>query len=218
MNTTANRRSLLVFARQPTPGRVKTRLIPTLGAETATIIYSRMLQDSLASAAQVAADRRALWVDRLDPGEQLTDLAERYGMSVRVQTGRDLGDRMHAALIESLRGADSAVLIGSDCPGYDAQYLDAAFRALEQHDAVLGPAADGGYVLIGLRATNPSLFTDIYWGTDQVLAATRDRLARLRWTWHELPLRHDVDDAKDLLRYPHLAALAGMQPLKTRSN
>jgi glycosyltransferase A (GT-A) superfamily protein (DUF2064 family) len=115
---------------------------------------------------------------------------------------------MHAALAGSLRHADSAVLIGSDCPEYDPPYLDAAFQALMQHDAVLGPAADGGYVLIGLRKADPHVFRGIPWGTGKVLAATRRQLRHLQWSFDELPIKHDVDEPADLLRFPHLAPTA----------
>lgn len=115
--------------------------------------------------------------------------------------------RMQGALTDALRRAPAAVLIGSDCPGYSAAYLCSAFTALATHDAVLGPAHDGGYVLIGLRRIDPSLFAAIPWGTGDVLAHTRTRLAALGWHWHELATQHDIDRPEDLLHYPDLAAI-----------
>ncbi len=117
--------------------------------------------------------------------------------------------RMHGAFSASLRDAERVVLIGSDCPEFDPDYLEAAFGALAQQDAVLGPAVDGGYVLIGLRTAAALLFEDIAWGTPQVLQTTRDRLHRLGWRWTELPPRHDIDEPGDLQRFPRLAAIAG---------
>lgn len=204
MSAPGGRRHLLVFARKPEPGRVKTRLIPVLGIESATALYRRMLHDTLATCARVDAHRRELWLDRADADVDLRARLSRYRMSLHLQSGPDLGLRMHAAFLATLQTADSAVLIGTDCPEYDPPYLDTAFRALEQQDAVLGPAADGGYVLIGLRTAEPSLFRDIPWGTDAVLAATRRRLQRLRWRWSELSVLHDVDEPEDLARFPHL--------------
>ena len=125
------------------------------------------------------------------------------------QQGGDLGARMYAALSNALQRHRSAVLIGSDCPEFDPGYLEAAFAALEQQDAVLGPAVDGGYLLIGLRAAPALLFEDIAWGTPQVLQITRDRLRQLGWRWAELPPRHDIDEPGDLQRFPRLAAIAG---------
>jgi len=198
------RRQLLIFARNPEPGRVKTRLIPALGIEAATAIYRRMLRDTLASCSQLELQRCELWLDQVPPESDLAALLQTYDMPLQVQLGQDLGLRMHNAFVTSLRSADSAVLIGTDCPGYDPVYLEAAFRALTQQDAVIGPAADGGYVLIGLKKTAPSLFRDIPWGTDGVLAATREQLRRLHWNWSELPVRHDVDNPEDLERFPYL--------------
>jgi glycosyltransferase A (GT-A) superfamily protein (DUF2064 family) len=112
---------------------------------------------------------------------------------------------MYLAFADTLQNADSAVLIGSDCPEYDPPYLDAAFQALEKNDAVLGPAADGGYVLIGLKKADPRLFRGVPWGTDKVLTATRRKLRHLRWSLEELPTKYDVDEPRDLLRFPYLA-------------
>ena len=212
MKPPGSRRHLLVFARNPIPGRVKTRLIPTLGVEKATAIYRRMLRDTLATCSQVGAEARELWVDQSDAHPDLTKMTEQLCMSMHVQSGDDLGSRMHNAFVETLQVADCAILIGTDCPEYDPPYLDAAFEVLRRQDAVLGPAADGGYVLIGLRNSRASLFRGMPWGTNRVLAATRRRLQQLRWDWSELPVRHDVDEPGDLLRFPHLAKLAQTGP------
>ena len=199
---------LLVFARNPQCGQVKTRLVPALGEQAATDIYRKLLADTLATASQ-AAGRHELWVDCLPEQSELTALAGRHGMPIRVQRGADLGARMHTALTAALWQARYAVLIGTDCPELDAAYLGNAFRALERYDAVLGPAADGGYVLIGLRRTDPRIFNDIPWGSDRVLATTRGRLRTIAWSWYELPTLHDVDEPADLKRFPALAAMAG---------
>lgn len=205
-------RHLLVFARNPIPGKVKTRLIPSLGVEPATAVYRQMLVDTLVTCSQVTADQRELWVDQSPPDPVLAGMATQSGMSMHVQSGDDLGARMHGAFAETLRTACSAVLIGTDCPEYDRDYLEDAFQALGQYDAVLGPAVDGGYVLIGLKSAAPGLFQDIPWGTDRVLAATRHQLQCLQWNWLELPARHDVDHPQDLARFPHLAQLAKIAP------
>ena len=197
-------------AREPVAGRVKTRLIPTLGETAATALYRKMLYDTLAVATQVAADRVELWVDRPGPASELRARARDLGMTTRVQSGADLGARMHGAFVETLHSARAAVLIGSDCPEYDAGYIAAAFDALDRHDAVIGPARDGGYVLIGMKTAEPRLFRDVPWGTARVLAVTRERLSQLRWNWHELPPKQDLDRPGDLSRFPQL--LAALQP------
>ena len=204
MNETAVKHHLLVFARVPIPGSVKTRLIPALGVAAATGVYRRLLWDTLNCCARIPSVRRELWLDRATPDKQLNETAVRLGFSLHLQHGSGLGERMHHAFVEAFDRADSAILIGSDCPEYDRDYIEDAFRALEHRDAVLGPAADGGYVLIGLKRAEASLFSNIPWGTADVLEATRDRLRRLRWRWHELDIRQDVDAAEDLDRFPYL--------------
>jgi rSAM/selenodomain-associated transferase 1 len=117
---------------------------------------------------------------------------------------------MAAALARALQRTDRAVLIGSDCPGYHSGYLKAALGALTDHDAVLGPAADGGYVLIGLSRYAPQLFAKMPWGTGKVLAQTRAALERLGWSWAELPTLTDLDRPEDLAQAP--AFMASLTP------
>lgn len=112
---------------------------------------------------------------------------------MRVQEGDDLGRRMQHALARALRDYRHAMLIGCDCPGLEAADLkQAAAWLLAGYDAVFGPAADGGYYLIGLNRADDALFTDIEWGGHVAMAQTRRRLRQLGWRWHELPVRHDV--------------------------
>ena len=133
-------------------------------------------------------------------------MASRFGMALRKQQGTGLGARMHHALGEALETASHAVLIGTDCPELDADYLADAITALTEHDAVLGPVADGGYVLIGLKRADHRLFYDIPWSTDRVLDLTRSRLTELDWRWAELPTLRDLDRPSDLAYFPQLAA------------
>lgn len=198
---------LLVFARAPRPGRVKTRLAPAVGASAAVDIYRWLLEKTLAEAARVPEVSAELWYDGCDgdPGE-CGLLASRFGMALRRQQGPDLGSRMHHALGAALRAARDAVLVGSDCPDMDREYLSQAFTALEDHDAVLGPATDGGYVLIGLRDPQARVFQDIPWSTGQVLELTRSRMAEIGWRWSELPTLRDLDRPSDLAQFPQLAA------------
>jgi rSAM/selenodomain-associated transferase 1 len=199
---------LLVFARDPRPGRVKTRLVPALGPDLAVAVYRELLRDTLQTAAGSTAARLELWVDRPDPGSYLTEAAHTAGMQLHSQRGSDLGLRMHHALAHALARCGSAVLIGSDCPEFDPDYLDRAFDALRHRDAVIGPAADGGYVLIGLKRPQPALFRGIRWGGPQVLETTRARLRSLGLDWQELRTLHDLDEPGDLARFPRLAARA----------
>ena len=167
-----------------------------------------MLHDTLVLASRLAADGRELWLDHARPAVELPTA----GITRHIQSGADLGERMHKALTQTLQTADAAILIGTDCPEYDVGYLQSAFEALQHHDAVIGPADDGGYVLIGLKRAEARLFQDIAWGGDRVLADTRERLAGLGWHWHELPPLHDVDEPDDLLRFPELLDVARQMP------
>lgn len=200
-------RVLQVFARNPRPGEVKTRLIPALGAVAAAAVYRHLLCHTLATASRLRLDRRELWTD-LPPDDGLAQLAAQHGFSCRLQHGDDLGARMQHALSDAWRSGAHAVLIGSDCPQYSTAYLERAFDALLAHDAVLGPAADGGYVLIGGTRPLPGAFDAIPWGSDAVLALTRRALERARVRRLELQVLRDVDLPTDLAHFPALRGVA----------
>jgi len=198
--------AIVVFARAPVPGHTKTRLIPALGAEGAAALHRALLRHALEAASAAAPGRLELWGAGDDPQGELAALAARTGASLHRQPGGELGTRMRTALDAAVARHGSALVIGSDCPWLDADALHEAQAALERHDAVLGPADDGGYVLLGMRRVDAALFDDIPWGTGHVLALTRARLASLGWSWHELPSRSDVDRPSDLAA---LRALGG---------
>jgi rSAM/selenodomain-associated transferase 1 len=200
---------LLVFARVPVPGRVKTRLIGPLGEQGAAAVLRVLLWRTLEATEGLAEVERELWWDGTPaPGGSAAGLAAAFGMTERVQQGADLGERMARALAQTLAGAPAAILIGSDCADCDGAYLRSAFVSLEQADAVLGPARDGVDVLIGLRRLDPNLLTGLPWGSDQVLALTRAPIQALGWRWHELPSRRDIDRPDDLAGFPELLAAA----------
>jgi rSAM/selenodomain-associated transferase 1 len=110
----------------------------------------------------------------------------------------DLGQRMQAFFERSLREADRVVLIGSDSPDLPSEYLTSALDALETHDVVLGPAADGGYYLVGAARRVPPIFDGIAWSTPAVWQQTMERLQSAGVAWHELPTWYDVDDEQGL--------------------
>ena len=203
--TAPARPRLLVFARVPVPGRVKTRLIGALGEQGATAVHRALLQRTLEASRGLAEVERELWWDAAPPPrDPAAGLAAAYGMTERVQQGADLGERMAHAMAQTLTAAPAAVLIGSDCPDCDATYLRTAFAALTRADAVLGPALDGGYVLIGLGRADARVFAGLPWGSDRVLADTRARIEALGWRWRELPVRSDIDRPGDLAGHPDL--------------
>lgn len=197
------RDTLICLAREPVAGQVKTRLIPALGAEGAARLYRTLLGMALEAAAAVPGIHRELWCAGAVPkGGRCGALAEHHGLELHHQPEGDLGVRMGTALSRALTRGGCAVLIGSDCPEYSPDYLTAAFAALESADVVIGPAADGGYVLIGVRRLDPRLFAGIPWSSNQVLSRTRAALESLGWGWVELPTLRDLDRPEDLLDFP----------------
>lgn len=194
--------SLHLLARAPVPGRVKTRLIPTLGEEGASRLQRALLEQTLALP-PLAFEQRFLWLDG-DADRPLQRLAEGQDWVVVEQPAGDLGERMRRIAALGLAEHDGVVLIGNDCPALDGNYLQQACAALEEHRAVLGPAEDGGYVLLGLRSLDHCLFEDMPWGGDQVLARTCECLQRLAWPHLLLPTLWDVDRPQDLARLAEL--------------
>lgn len=197
---------ILVFARAPVPGRAKTRLIPALGADGAASLHRALVRHALAVAAAAAPDCLELWGTGDDPDDELASLASAAGAELHWQPDGDLGDRMKAALDDAITRQGAALVTGSDCPWLDAAALREAGEALARHDAVLGPADDGGYVLFGMRRVEDVLFDDMPWGTERVLEQTRGRLRSLGWDWFELASRSDVDRPEDLPRLRALGA------------
>ena len=191
---------LQIFARAPVPGAVKTRLIPVLGADGAAGLQTKLLQRTLAMATQSELAPVQLWCA---PDCDHAAFRDCPGVSRYVQQGADLGERMHHALIAGLETARRVILIGTDCPGLDGGYLCQAIERLAAHDVVLGPAEDGGYVLIGWRRP-VDLFTGIDWGSERVLDQTRARLRAAGASWHELPMLWDVDRPADVARLERL--------------
>lgn len=197
---------LLVFARTPA-GEVKSRLAPVLSSHQRVVLHERLLENTLAQVSGGAWCPLELWCWADSDHPVLKDCAQRYSATRHTQKGSNLGARMLHAAARSLEEAAMVVLIGTDCPQMDADYVGQALRMLDAGaDAVLGPAEDGGYVLLALRRVEAALFDGIDWGSDQVLVQTRQRLQSLGWNWHELPVLWDVDRPEDLQR---LGSLAG---------
>jgi rSAM/selenodomain-associated transferase 1 len=188
---------ILVFAKAPVPGEVKTRLVPALGAQAAAELHERLVRRTLRTATSSRVAPVEAWCSPDDTHPFFRTLS----LPRRVQCGRDLGERMAHAFHVTLADSRFAILIGTDCPALTGDHLrEAAEHLAQDKDAVLGPAEDGGYVLLGLRRDEPRLFDGVAWGTAQVLDATRARLEGCGLRWHELPGLWDVDRPEDLKR------------------
>jgi len=189
------------MAKHPSPGAVKTRLVPALGADGACALYAAFILDLAARLQGLPyAVTWAYW-----PADApFPDLLP--GARCVPQRGADLGERMAGAIADAFgEGPGPVLVIGADAPHLPAEWIaDAATALGGDADLVLGPAADGGYYLIGLRGPAPGLFTGIPWSTPRVLAATRARAGALGLREHPLPSCFDVDGPEDL------ALLAGV--------
>jgi hypothetical protein len=203
-----------VFAKAPVPGQVKTRLAATLGACGAAELHRRLLLRTLAEARRARPGWVELWTTPGADRDLREDIDGADRIAVRLQPDGDLGVRMGAALADGLDRAHNVLLIGVDVPEMSAEDLLAARAALAAgSDAVLGPAEDGGYWLIGLSRTAvgagraedviAALFEALPWGTREVLPLTRARLRSIGLRWRELPPRWDVDRPEDLQRLAH---------------
>lgn len=192
---------LLVFAKAPQPGVVKTRLIPALGALGAAALHARLVAHTLemAGAAGMGGIELHCAPDTSDPFFQ--HCSSKYGVTLATQTDGDLGKRMHDAFYKALATTSHIILIGTDCPALTAAHLIEARQALQNgNDAVFVPTEDGGYALIGLGGCDARLFENISWGGAQVMAQTREHLRGLRWRWRELATLWDVDRPVDFQR------------------
>jgi Uncharacterized protein conserved in bacteria len=192
---------LLVFAKVPRPGHVKTRLVPALGARGAARFYRRLLWYTLTMATQSRLCPVELWCAPSMNHPFFTACRREFQLRLRLQQGKDLGERMDHAFRICLQESAYAVIIGADCPALKIQDIRTALEALASaQEAVLGPAQDGGYVLIGLRQPVSRLFCKMAWGGSQVLKMTRQRLRQQGLKWMELEERWDVDRIEDLQR------------------
>jgi rSAM/selenodomain-associated transferase 1 len=199
---TADDCAVLVLAKAPLPGLAKTRLIPALGADGAAALATRMLDHTLDEALAAGLGPVTLCAAPQASHPAFARLAQAGRIRIADQGEGDLGARMHRAFERVLPRHAGALLVGTDAPALDAAVLRAAHAALTGHDAVLVPAHDGGYVLIGLRRLQPRLFEGLPWSTPQVLVITRERLREAGLRWAELPALHDIDEPADLV---HLA-------------
>tara|TARA_R110001592_G_scaffold363248_5_gene682301 strand:+ start:44416 stop:45069 length:654 start_codon:yes stop_codon:yes gene_type:complete len=189
---------LLQFAREPIVGAVKTRMMPHLSASEACDLHSELVLWTTDSLLHTGLGPVELVVEGALEHALFAHCRERGLAAISRQQGTDLGERMHHALADGLRRYERVVLVGSDCPGIDRAHLEGAFAALDSSDVVLGPALDGGYVLVGARRPCREMFAGIAWGTDKVLAATRERLQGVGLAWSELPPLADIDRPEDL--------------------
>ncbi|HEU4561796.1 MAG TPA: TIGR04282 family arsenosugar biosynthesis glycosyltransferase [Longimicrobium sp.] len=191
---------ILLFVRAPELGRVKTRLAAEIGARAALRVYRRLAEHAVAEARAVGDDvALRIHFTPANAGEAVRTWLGGEGAAYLPQADADLGGRMRAAFEAAFsEGHRRVVIIGSDLPGLTAELLRDAFAGLDHHPAVIGPAEDGGYYLLGLREMIPELFHGIPWSTGEVFGRTMAKLRSLGITPARLPALGDVDVAADL--------------------
>jgi len=193
---------ILIFAKAPLPGRVKTRLIPALGADGAARLAARLLAHALEQARAAGVGPVELCMSPAPDSPEWTSTPLPPDIATSDQGAGDLGRRMARASQRRINAGEAALLIGTDCPGLDAERLRQAAARLQDHDAVIHPAEDGGYPLLGLNAFAPELFADMRWSTPAVARLTLERMAALGWrVWIGETLR-DIDVPADLASLP----------------
>lgn len=197
---------ILIFAKAPVLGQVKTRLIPALGEQGALDLYLQCLQQVVAQrcGANIAPVILYCTPDIQHPVFQ--QLTQQYALILQQQQGNDLGERMSLAVRQSLSEAKRVILTGVDAPSLTNADIQQGIQCLQQaEDVVMNPAEDGGYVMLGMRQHHADLFTDMPWGTEQVADMTRQRCEVLRLNLLELATRWDIDRPEDVARFRWLS-------------
>ncbi len=205
------RRCVLVFLKYPTLGRVKTRLAATLGDEAAVAIYRRLVDRVLQNLSAAPLDEIRVMFDPPSRADEvkvrewlapvLTAVAPEVAVNFVAQFQGELGERLGAGFSQAFAdGCSEVMAIGTDCVAIDEQVIAAAWRALDQHDAVFGPTEDGGYYLVATNSMRPVLFENIPWSTEQTLARSLQRADEAGLKVNKLAKLSDVDDAADWQR------------------
>lgn len=189
--------AIAIMAKNPIPGRVKTRLAQSVGVEKATRIYEQLYHHTLSEVSAVSrADAFIYQAPDLDRG-----LVRDYNIEARVQSEGDLGARMNHALEELLSDYGAALLVGADCPGISTKLMDRALKGLSSADLSLGPSEDGGFYLIGSTRQVPQLFLHRHWSHDRVFSDTLGIIEKQGLSLFILEELYDIDRESDWQRW-----------------
>ena len=186
---------LIIFYRNPRIGAVKTRLAATVGNEKALGIFMKLSLHTKNITKPLKIDKIVYYSDFIDP----MDIWTRADFLKALQDGADLGERMKNAFVDGFkRGYKSICVIGTDCYELTGEIVEHAFDALNAHEAVIGPARDGGYYLLGMRRLHAEVFTNKQWSTDSVFRETIRDFETLGLNYVKLKMLRDVDREDDL--------------------
>lgn len=196
-----NKKAIIVFVKNPEPGKVKTRLAKDIGDAAAVDVYRLLLQHTHDVLLPASADKFIFYADKI----KRLDLWKTNSFYKQLQQGDDLGERMlHAfSFLFELR-YEQVLIIGSDCPQLSTNHLNHAFELLETHDVCIGPVDDGGYYLLGLRAVHQPFFSNKAWSTDSVFNSTINDAAEAGLTVALTEQLRDVDTLTDWEELKHL--------------
>ncbi|MFT4679015.1 MAG: rSAM/selenodomain-associated transferase 1 [Litorivivens sp.] len=191
MSDSQNGSSLIIMAKPPIAGKVKTRLARGIGDENALVVYRNLLQHTM-DVAQTSALKPEVFAT-----EKSTYFDE-TGFDQHLQSEGDLGDKMDLACRQMLKSAQKVVIIGTDCPDISHKHIDEANNLLDSHDVVFGPCEDGGYYLLGLKIAHKELFENLPWSTESLLKLTLKRCLDAGISTVLLEELSDVDTIDDL--------------------
>lgn len=199
-----NKNKLLIFTKSPILGEVKTRLQPEYSQEQSLKVHTRLLLNTLELSNKLNELDIELCCAPDRTSSFFLECEKNYPISLSNQEGEGLGERMAFSMSVALQTYEKVIVIGTDCPDINESYLRDAFDALNELDVVIGPADDGGYILLGLKKFSMELFTGIPWSTDKVYFQTKNILENLSLSYKELGIMHDLDRPEDLLRHQYL--------------
>ena len=193
---------IIIFVRNPELGKVKTRLAKTIGNQSALNTYKFLLEHTEKSVRYIDCDKAIYYSIKI----RSNDLWDNAIYQKHQQEGADLGERMHSAFSKAFQdNYKRVVIIGSDLFDLQSRYIEEAFKQLNTNDAVIGPAEDGGYYLLGLKTLHNQVFKNKTWGSPTVFKDTMQDLQNV--TVHLLDVLNDIDTFEDLERYPKLKEL-----------
>jgi rSAM/selenodomain-associated transferase 1 len=192
--------ALIIFVKNPVPGKVKTRLAKTIGEHEAAAIYIQLLQHTNKITSTFDADKFIYYADFVNDN----DLWNNNTYKKLLQVEGDLGHKMLDAFENSfLAGYKKVVIIGSDSIEIEKHHIQQAFEMLDNSDVVIGPAQDGGYYLLGLKQFHTFLFLNKSWSSSKLMQETLDDIEKHRLSYHLLPVLSDIDEEKDLFLLEH---------------
>lgn len=195
------KKAIIVFVKNPEPGKVKTRLAKDIGDAAAVEVYHKLLRHTHDVLVPVDAGKFIFYAEEINR----VDLWETNSFYKQLQQGNDLGERMqHAFLFLFELGYEHVLIIGSDCPQLSTRHLNHAFELLETHDVCIGPVDDGGYYLLGLRAVHPPFFSNKAWSTETVFSSTTADAKEAGLTVATTEQLRDVDTLNDWQELKHL--------------